>query len=399
MYTSLSAFNIIHLSCHLDAVKADRALKPPKSEWEGAMLRNSRASCNSLLPLYNPTVHKMSFLGAVERHFGTVSSFGDQSMSRFGQIMHDIRLLMLRIAYKETLWDDTGGGSLSSNLKLLPYQLQLGFFLAREVSSSDGSYELTHYSNILERGTDVSQAKAASGFQGEDGPRAEDISDESIPFLMVLGLIFWTQNEWDEKKAFLLLKALKQCRREARNGTTVGSGAATVTRKRSRSNSFSSPSGLLSSSSSSATLPVSSEKRQKRSDVKISEISTQMNEEARSTLPDFYRPMLRFACIINSIQRNLKNITISSSSSSSSSSASVAMSSPTLSSASSFPDNSSKFDPGLTHDDDVIIKWCEKFVPSLEGELSVGSIGSYLQAFGLGGSSAIEIEKFVCETS
>ena len=89
MYTSLSAFNIIHLSCHLDAVKADRALKPPKSEWEGAMLRNSRASCNSLLPLYNPTVHKMSFLGAVDRHFGTVSSFGDQSMSRFGQIMHD----------------------------------------------------------------------------------------------------------------------------------------------------------------------------------------------------------------------------------------------------------------------------------------------------------------------
>ena len=85
----------------------------------------------------------MSFLGAVERHFGTVSSFGDQAMSRFGQIMHDIRLLMLRIAYKETLWDDTGGGSLSSNLKLLPYQLQLGFFLAREASSSDRSYEIT----------------------------------------------------------------------------------------------------------------------------------------------------------------------------------------------------------------------------------------------------------------
>ena len=75
------------------------------------------------------------------------------------------------------------------------------------------------------------------------------------------------------------------------------------------------------------------------------------------------------------------------------------MSSPMLSSASSFPDNSSKFDPGLTHDDDVIIKWCEEFVPSLEGKLSVGSIGSYLQAFGLKGNSAMEIEKFVCETS
>jgi E3 ubiquitin-protein ligase UBR4 len=28
-----------------------RALKTPKSEWEGAALRNSRVTCNSLLPI------------------------------------------------------------------------------------------------------------------------------------------------------------------------------------------------------------------------------------------------------------------------------------------------------------------------------------------------------------
>merc|ERR1712054_436468 len=107
--TSVSSFNVIHLSCHVNAAKADRALKTPKNEWEGAKLRNSRASCNSLLPLYTPGVNRMTFLGAVERHFGCLSSYGDHSISRFGQIMHDIRLLMLRISYQETLWDDAGG--------------------------------------------------------------------------------------------------------------------------------------------------------------------------------------------------------------------------------------------------------------------------------------------------
>jgi E3 ubiquitin-protein ligase UBR4 len=28
-----------------------RAMKTPKSEWEGAALRNSRVTCNSLLPI------------------------------------------------------------------------------------------------------------------------------------------------------------------------------------------------------------------------------------------------------------------------------------------------------------------------------------------------------------
>lgn len=50
--TTVTAGNAIHLACHAKARTADRNHpKAPKSEWEGASLRNSRVSCNVILPL------------------------------------------------------------------------------------------------------------------------------------------------------------------------------------------------------------------------------------------------------------------------------------------------------------------------------------------------------------
>lgn len=42
-YSSVTHFNIIHYSCHREATRAERTLKQPKEEWEGATLRNSQA--------------------------------------------------------------------------------------------------------------------------------------------------------------------------------------------------------------------------------------------------------------------------------------------------------------------------------------------------------------------
>ena len=39
--TTVTHFNLIHFSCHADAARADRRLRPPKNEWDGATLRNS----------------------------------------------------------------------------------------------------------------------------------------------------------------------------------------------------------------------------------------------------------------------------------------------------------------------------------------------------------------------
>ena len=66
-YTSVSHFNIIHFSCHRDATRAERSLKQPKEEWEGATLRNSQTKCNNLLPLQGATVTDEAYAICVEQ--------------------------------------------------------------------------------------------------------------------------------------------------------------------------------------------------------------------------------------------------------------------------------------------------------------------------------------------
>ena len=47
---TVTHFNLIHYRCHQEAVKADKKLKPPKSEWDGAMIRNAHTLTNALFP-------------------------------------------------------------------------------------------------------------------------------------------------------------------------------------------------------------------------------------------------------------------------------------------------------------------------------------------------------------
>ena len=37
----MTHFNCIHLKCHESAAKADKKMKKPKSEWDGAEIRNA----------------------------------------------------------------------------------------------------------------------------------------------------------------------------------------------------------------------------------------------------------------------------------------------------------------------------------------------------------------------
>ena len=50
--STVSHFNAIHISCHLEAKRADINRRPPKREWEGATLRNAETLCNSVLPVW-----------------------------------------------------------------------------------------------------------------------------------------------------------------------------------------------------------------------------------------------------------------------------------------------------------------------------------------------------------
>jgi len=128
--TTVCAGNAIHINCHAKARQADRNHpKAPKSEWEGAALRNSRVKCNVIFPLVSSRSSSVSLLSVeqtlAEHQTAVANLIGVRPKSNLRTVLHDVRLLLLRISYGEALNADCGGGSLGSNSKLIYYQLSM----------------------------------------------------------------------------------------------------------------------------------------------------------------------------------------------------------------------------------------------------------------------------------
>lgn len=135
--SSVTAGNAIHCSCHARARTADRNhSKAPKSEWEGASLRNSRVSCNVILPLVSTQTSEvpvMSVETALADHQSAVTNLlGVRPKSMLWNTLHDVRLLILRMSYGEALNTDCGGGSLSSNTALIFHMLFMADVFVRD---------------------------------------------------------------------------------------------------------------------------------------------------------------------------------------------------------------------------------------------------------------------------
>jgi hypothetical protein len=144
--TTVSALNAIHIQCHARARQADRNHpKAPKSEWEGASLRNSRVNCNVILPLVSSRSSQVSLQStaqALADHQSAVANMiGMQPKSNLWNVLYDVRLLLLRMAYGESLNAECGGGSLLSNTQLIFYQLSMAksFDLEAQVDSPTAS--------------------------------------------------------------------------------------------------------------------------------------------------------------------------------------------------------------------------------------------------------------------
>ena len=125
--TTVSAGNGIHFKCHRLARQADRNHpKAPKSEWEGAALRNSRVACNVILPLVSSHSSKVPLMAVdtalTEHQVALTNMLGVTPKSLLWTVLHDVRFLILRMAYGEALSTDCGGGSIASNCQLIFYQ-------------------------------------------------------------------------------------------------------------------------------------------------------------------------------------------------------------------------------------------------------------------------------------
>jgi len=130
MATSTCAGNAIHFTCHRKARQADRNHpKAPKQEWEGASLRNNRAKCNAIFPLVSTQASSVPLLsvntGLNDYKSALSLALGGSPSSMLWTVLQDACLLLFRMSYGESLSAESGGGSMTSNCRLLYHQLHL----------------------------------------------------------------------------------------------------------------------------------------------------------------------------------------------------------------------------------------------------------------------------------
>ena len=89
-YTTVTHFGVIHFACHREASRAERTMKQPKEEWEGATLRNSQTKCNNLLPIHTPSVSEEAYAICVEQWWANMGHLGRVDAPRCKLVVHDL---------------------------------------------------------------------------------------------------------------------------------------------------------------------------------------------------------------------------------------------------------------------------------------------------------------------
>jgi len=241
-YTSVSHFNVIHFQCHRDATHAERSLKPPKEEWEGATIRNQHTLCNNLFPIIGPATPIDSYTTSLEKYWTNLSNLGRCDSPRFRLLVHDLKFLLLYYANEESLSVHSHGGGRESNIKCIPFIVQMGLFLLDQKASAQR--------RTFERALQQFLMQPIEHWQDNS------LQSDGALFMAVLSLFLLTLEEWQETR-FLFLQRLLVCfyiknsmeRNEAsptssdNNYNSSSSSSTTTTTTTSSSSSGSSSSG------------------------------------------------------------------------------------------------------------------------------------------------------------
>ncbi|XP_075228020.1 E3 ubiquitin-protein ligase-like protein poe isoform X3 [Lycorma delicatula] len=124
-YSTVTHFNVVHIDCHMSAVRLARA----RDEWESAALQNANTKCNGLLPLWGPQVPESAFASCLARHNTYLQECTGHRDIGYVSTVHDLKLLLLRFAQEKSFHDDTGGGGPQSNMHIIPYLLHMALYV------------------------------------------------------------------------------------------------------------------------------------------------------------------------------------------------------------------------------------------------------------------------------
>ena len=177
-------------------------LKFITGEWEGASLRNSRVTCNVILPLVSTKTSSVPLM-SVENALADVNNvmtntLGVRPKSTLWSCLHDIRFLLLRMAYGEALNADCGGGSSSSNFLLALYQLYTADMFATN-AEHDESPEVSKHARNLSYGflvgEDIVDMPTFDRNANSRTKRLERGVAESAPMAALCSILFYNVGE------------------------------------------------------------------------------------------------------------------------------------------------------------------------------------------------------------
>ena len=78
-------------------------------------------------------------MNRVETFWSTISFRSQFTISRFELLSEDLRLLITRFAYEESFSEYSKGGGKESNIKLIPFMVQMGTHLLKKSTSAPSS--------------------------------------------------------------------------------------------------------------------------------------------------------------------------------------------------------------------------------------------------------------------
>ncbi|XP_008551349.1 E3 ubiquitin-protein ligase UBR4 isoform X1 [Microplitis demolitor] len=131
-YSTVTHFNVVHVDCHMSAVRLARA----RDEWESAALQNANTKCNGLLPLWGPLVPESAFASCLARHNTYLQECTGHRDISYSSTIHDLKLLLLRFAQEKSFHDDTGGGGPQSNMHIIPYLIHMALYVMNTTRAS-----------------------------------------------------------------------------------------------------------------------------------------------------------------------------------------------------------------------------------------------------------------------
>lgn len=122
--TSTSYFEAIHLECHIKAMKDD--LKLQKTEWDGALIRNSEVLCNNWCPIKGPETSDEEFDKALPKYFER-----NNKSINYWVVINDLNGLLERFSKDFDFAKETRGSQPKHNAKLIPVLISLASHLLK----------------------------------------------------------------------------------------------------------------------------------------------------------------------------------------------------------------------------------------------------------------------------